>query len=137
MLDFDHVKGDKIENVSIMINSGASLERLILEIEKCEIRCANCHRRKTAKDFGSYRLTMEGALQSELDALKPFPRLSKISFETAQAIRRDYKPYEFGFRRLEKKYGISSRTIRAIVKNKTHTEASLIVENVESDNWFI
>ena len=32
---------------------GASLKQ---EIAKCEVVCANCHRRRTAKQFGWYRL---------------------------------------------------------------------------------
>jgi hypothetical protein len=26
--------------------------RVRAEIEKCDVRCVNCHRRKTARDFG-------------------------------------------------------------------------------------
>lgn len=50
VLEFDHIC-NKIGNISDMVNSGFSIENLKLEIEKCEIRCANCHRIKTAKQF--------------------------------------------------------------------------------------
>lgn len=50
VLEFDHVRGDKRGNVSILKRS--SLKAVKEEIEKCEVRCANCHRRKTAKQFG-------------------------------------------------------------------------------------
>lgn len=43
VLDFDHVTGEKIGNVSEMIKSG-SLRGIKEEIKKCEVRCANCHR---------------------------------------------------------------------------------------------
>jgi hypothetical protein len=46
VLDFDHV-GPKQANVVWLANSGCRLERLIAEIERCEVRCANCHRRRT------------------------------------------------------------------------------------------
>jgi hypothetical protein len=55
VLEFDHVKGQKLNNVSNMIGTGAPLDDLKQEIEKCEVRCANCHRRKTAKQFGWYK----------------------------------------------------------------------------------
>jgi len=56
VLEFDH-QGDKIANVSNMIQKG-SLKALLAEIEKCEVRCANCHRRKTAIDFNHYKHRM-------------------------------------------------------------------------------
>jgi hypothetical protein len=49
VLEFDHLK-DKIKNVSEMARH-FSIDKLREEIEKCEVRCANCHRRKTAYDF--------------------------------------------------------------------------------------
>jgi hypothetical protein len=47
VLDFDHVKGDKRGNISDMARWSYSLETIKEEIRKCEIRCANCHRKKT------------------------------------------------------------------------------------------
>lgn len=51
VLDFDHVKDEKFMGVSRMINSVYKWSRIQQEIEKCVIRCANCHRRKTARQF--------------------------------------------------------------------------------------
>lgn len=53
VLEFDH-KRDKKYTISTMMGSN-SLQCLIDEIAKCEVRCANCHRIKTSKDFGYYR----------------------------------------------------------------------------------
>lgn len=49
VLEFDHISDDKVGNVSAMIERGFSWDTLLKEIEKCEVRCANCHRRKTAE----------------------------------------------------------------------------------------
>ncbi len=50
ILDFDHVRGKKRKAVSVMISEGWSLKSIKDEIAKCEVRCANCHRIKTAKE---------------------------------------------------------------------------------------
>lgn len=56
-LDHDHVRGIKKFGVSRMVRSSThSWEAVKKEIEKCDIRCANCHRIKTAIDF-NYRHT--------------------------------------------------------------------------------
>lgn len=53
VLEFDHVRGIKVNSVSELACSlGVPIARLSAEIEKCDVRCANCHRRKTAKQFG-------------------------------------------------------------------------------------
>lgn len=49
VLEFDHIK-DKEYNVSRMTVSH-TWENILNEISKCEVRCANCHKKKTAKQF--------------------------------------------------------------------------------------
>lgn len=47
VLDFDHVCGTKVCDVSRMVWAGYRAWRIEKEIAKCEVRCANCHRRIT------------------------------------------------------------------------------------------
>lgn len=47
VLDFDHVRGKKVANISDMLASGRTLLVIIEEMEKCEVVCANDHRRRT------------------------------------------------------------------------------------------
>ncbi len=46
VMDFDHVRGEKIENVSAMARMG-STQKVWDEIKKCELVCSNCHRERT------------------------------------------------------------------------------------------
>ena len=58
VLEFDHKeKSGKSDDVSRIIRRTASLEQLIKEISKCDVRCANCHRRKTEKESKSWKLS--------------------------------------------------------------------------------
>lgn len=52
ILEFDHVTGDKEFNISDAAREGYGMQRLKDEIAKCEVRCANCHRKKTYKHSG-------------------------------------------------------------------------------------
>ena len=56
VLEFDHLR-DKEFNVSDGIRCCYSVERLLREIAKCEVVCANCHKRRTYAKLGSYRIT--------------------------------------------------------------------------------
>src|SRR5579871_3496581 len=62
VLDFDHVRGKKVENISSMIAYGFSIEKLNTEIAKCDPRCANCHRKRTARMRKSYRFLKQGLI---------------------------------------------------------------------------
>ena len=52
VFEFDHVQGAKCSDISLMVHRGLSWRRIEKELAKCVIRCANCHRRKTAREFG-------------------------------------------------------------------------------------
>ncbi len=54
VLTFDHLK-DKYMTISLMASTGYSIERIEKEIKKCEVVCANCHLRRTAKEFNWYK----------------------------------------------------------------------------------
>lgn len=57
VLDFDHIDGEKKSaNIADMLKNRRSWSRIELEITKCTVRCANCHRRRTAKQFAWYKL---------------------------------------------------------------------------------
>lgn len=45
-MEFDHLR-DKIKTVSSMMISEAPVDRILAEIEKCEVVCTNCHRTRT------------------------------------------------------------------------------------------
>ena len=45
VMDFDHRDGKKSE-ISVLVNA-LSVRRLVAEIAKCDVVCANCHRTRT------------------------------------------------------------------------------------------
>lgn len=53
VLEFDHLR-DKEFNVGVLMNMN-SHDRLIKEIEKCEVVCANCHKIRTYSRSDSWR----------------------------------------------------------------------------------
>ncbi len=54
VLEFDHVRGRKVEDVSVMVQGGWSLNAIQAEIAKCDVRCASCHKQKGILQFGWY-----------------------------------------------------------------------------------
>ena len=55
VLEFDHVRGVKRLNVSDLLNRDYPWSSVRKEIEKCEVVCANCHRRRTYGRRPTYR----------------------------------------------------------------------------------
>lgn len=53
VLEFDHIRNKKFDVA--FLQRDHSLDDLKAEIKKCEVRCSNCHKRKTAKEFGWYK----------------------------------------------------------------------------------
>lgn len=60
VLEFDHVKGKKSFNLSASYRI-YSIDNIKQEIEKCQIRCANCHRRVTAIRRNDWKLKHHNA----------------------------------------------------------------------------
>jgi hypothetical protein len=57
VLEFDHRNPDIKEFcISEAIKNVPSMKRLKAEIAKCDVLCANCHRRKTAIDSKNFKL---------------------------------------------------------------------------------
>jgi hypothetical protein len=96
VLDFDHVRGVKKAGVCFLANIGtASLETLRAEIEKCEVRCANCHRRKTAIQFDwkskrkrIFRRAKQGKRKSQMLALDFPPEYSCLVLGALSSVGR-------------------------------------------------
>jgi hypothetical protein len=68
VLEFDHLR-DKHFNI------GGHLpfykwERILEEIAKCDVVCANCHRRRTAARQGSIRAVMSGLRADDLASIR-------------------------------------------------------------------
>src|SRR5271157_5024330 len=62
VLDFDHDDPKKkLKNISKM-RANSRWETILKEIEKCQVRCANCHRRRTHQQWNSlkYQIVMAG-----------------------------------------------------------------------------
>ena len=62
VLDFDHVRGVKTTGIAELIARERPLSVLQAEVAKCEVRCANCHRRKTMREQGGYRWLAQSSL---------------------------------------------------------------------------
>jgi hypothetical protein len=55
VLEFDHVRGTKSDDVTVLAALPVGPVRLRAEIDKCEVRCVNCHRRRTRRVLGWWR----------------------------------------------------------------------------------
>ena len=62
LLEFDHANPtDKVREVSRLVGN-TSWSRVLEEIAKCDVRCVNCHRRRTAERFNWSKLLGEEAI---------------------------------------------------------------------------
>ncbi|HEV8656101.1 MAG TPA: hypothetical protein VGR85_11380, partial [Candidatus Limnocylindria bacterium] len=56
LLDFDHRDPSTKRSEVARLASCKPWPQVLAEIQKCDVRCANCHRRKTAKQLGWAKL---------------------------------------------------------------------------------
>ena len=56
VLDFDHIDPEtKSYGIAKGLHAIKSWQNILIEIEKCQILCANCHRIKTSEHQNWYR----------------------------------------------------------------------------------
>ena len=55
VLEYNHIRGKKSKGISCIINDSNSIEELQREMDKCEVICANCHRKYTYAQSNSAR----------------------------------------------------------------------------------
>ncbi len=58
ILTFDHVRGEKRDNVADMVLKGLSVAAIAEEISKCDVVCFNCHSLRTQERTGACRWRM-------------------------------------------------------------------------------
>ena len=56
ILEFDHLRDKSFDIAQKIVDY--NWERILAEIEKCEVVCANCHRRRTAERRGAIRVIL-------------------------------------------------------------------------------
>jgi hypothetical protein len=65
VLDFDHLVGsDKRADIAAMVNAGGRWSDIELEIAKCAVRCANCHRCVTSDRAQDWRAVLTADLRA-------------------------------------------------------------------------
>jgi hypothetical protein len=73
VLEFDHRDpATKAADVSTLVRTARPWSRVVSEITKCDVVCANCHRRRTARQFactGSHRTDPSACLHFRSAAL--------------------------------------------------------------------
>lgn len=86
VLEFDHVRGVKTSAITDMVRGGAyRWETIAAEIEKCVVRCANCHRRRTAIQL-SYRAWRD--LREPVVGIEPTTPSLRVRCSTPELHRR-------------------------------------------------
>ena len=80
VLHFDHVRGRKLGDIGTMAQSTSTWERIVAEIEKCEIRCATCHFKRHADRERWLKLTLATDASVRAPSL-PTQNRSDLPFE--------------------------------------------------------
>lgn len=65
-LEFDHQDPAlKLNEVSKLVSLALPWKRVLAEIDKCDVRCANCHRRVTVERGGWWRQAVHDSDRAE------------------------------------------------------------------------
>ena len=91
VLELDHVSGEKSSAITNMVRGGAyRWDTIAAEIEKCVVRCANCHRRRTAVQLG-YRAWRD--LREPVVGIEPTTPSLRVRCSTPE-LHRQFTPVD-------------------------------------------
>jgi hypothetical protein len=77
-LEFDHLDpAAKIAEVTVLLRLNAAWKRVQAEIAKCDVRCANCHRKVTAERGSHWRQAVHERTRDDL-AAETLARLDRV-----------------------------------------------------------
>ena len=76
VLEFDHLS-DKVADLSVYAGGGRSWARVKAEIDKCEVRCANCHRRKSLMQPRAVKASVPATSRRS----RPIPRPIQLTLD--------------------------------------------------------
>jgi hypothetical protein len=99
VLEFDHREpGEKRDDISSLVRQHCSWSVISREIAKCDVVCANCHRKRTARYFGWRRLVglEELALPQLPDRASPLYERIK-SARSGRARRHRNRTYVYAY----------------------------------------
>jgi hypothetical protein len=83
VLEFDHRDpATKVRDISSLAGGAGSWRAIEAEIAKCDVVCANCHRKRTAAHFNWRKLS--GSFEVELP---PLPRRGTPEYERIKSLR--------------------------------------------------
>lgn len=72
VLDFDHIDpGQKRSTIYRLVHHATSWALVEAEIAKCQVRCANCHHRRTARQFGWAKIEFANTPELQSAPAKP------------------------------------------------------------------
>jgi hypothetical protein len=83
VLEFDHREPHhKAADISSLARWAGSWQAVLAEIAKCDVVCANCHRRRTAKQFGWRKLIGFNGIE-----LPILPKRGTADYERIKSVR--------------------------------------------------
>jgi hypothetical protein len=84
VLEFDHRDpATKRNEVGNLLRSGLSWRAIVNEIQKCDVVCANCHRRRTAQRFGWHKVRSSDGIPT----LPELPKRGSPDYDRAKSRR--------------------------------------------------
>ena len=108
VLEFDHVRGKKLFNIRSGVHSFTETQE---EIAKCEVRCANCHVRKTRRE-GDIAAGMHRASAAGTKLGRPLGNRAATWDRVCELARSGRSVSS-----LSREFGIARSTVRAWLKH--------------------